>query len=275
MTLALLTIAALAQGGGGVWSVWPPRPSVGDTVWLERVVAAPAGWRVRPGRLPTGENYEPLSDPLVVRHASGWLVRYAVVIWSPGTVSLAPPPVWRLGPGGEADSTAGGAVAIAVRSVIPDTLTNPNFQPPLSPLWPEVRRPVAPAIATVVLVVTLLGGIAFRRRPPRKMPAPATPKVPESVGDERWISSGEPRAVAARASAELRAALARAVPAAQPSLSTLEALVIATPELLQAQQRELATVLTSLDQVGFAAVHGVEVRELAKRARALAEEIAP
>src|SRR5206468_2971158 len=57
------------------WSTRPVRPTVGDTVWLERVFAAPPGWRVRPGRIDNDEHGEPLADATIERTNSGWLVR--------------------------------------------------------------------------------------------------------------------------------------------------------------------------------------------------------
>ena len=63
---------ATVQGGG--WSSMAPRPTVGDTVWLERTLAAPAGWRLRPGRLEPGQDVEPLGDPGVRRSPDGWKI---------------------------------------------------------------------------------------------------------------------------------------------------------------------------------------------------------
>jgi hypothetical protein len=271
MMLAMLVLS-LVQGGA--WSSRPPQPSVGDTVWIERAVPAPAGWRLRPGRLTPGENYEPLTDPVVLRDESGWLVRYGVVMWAPGAVTVTPPPVWRLGPAGEADSLEGGSLAVQVRSVIPDTLTAPEPKPALAPLWPDMRRPIAPAAAILVAGLTLAGGVLWRRRGPRSLPDPATPSRGEPIDDARWIAAGEARAVGARVAAELRRALTRVVPAAHPALSTFEVLAITARELPQVEQKELSAVLTALDQVGFAVVHGAEIRDLAKRARALAREFA-
>src|SRR5206468_4327480 len=70
---------AAGQGGAG-WVAAPDRPTVGDTVWLERTVTAAPGWRVRAGKLEAGERVEPLGDPVVRRASSpdGWVVRYPV-----------------------------------------------------------------------------------------------------------------------------------------------------------------------------------------------------
>src|SRR5207249_454187 len=125
----------LPDAGQGVgWSVTPTAPTVGDTIWLERALAVPTGWQVRAGKLEATEAIEPLADPAVRRSAAGWVVRYAVVAWKPGAHRLALPPLWRLGPDGRADSTAGGATSFTVASVIPDSLRSPSPQGLLAPL---------------------------------------------------------------------------------------------------------------------------------------------
>lgn len=270
---SFLTVIGLLQGGA--WSTWPPSPTVGDTVWVERHVAAPAGWRVRPGRFEATDDATPLADPAVLRDDSGWLVRYAVAMWTTGPVRLTLPAVWRLGPGGEADSIDPGTAIVTVRSVLPDSSAAPAPQPALAPLWPAVRRPVLPVTAGALTLVTLAGAIAWRRRRPRTLAPPDPPKPDPPVTDERWLAAGEPRAVAARAMAGLRAALARAVPDAHPALSTFEVLGITARALPEESQRELAGLLTALDQVGFASVHGAAVPHLAAQARALGRRLAP
>jgi hypothetical protein len=140
----------------------------------------------------------------------------------------------------------------------------------MEPLWTRVRRPWPPLAAAALATLTLAGGILWRRRPPRAAPGPEPPPAVERVPDDRWLAAGEPRAVAARAVHDLRAALWRVLPAAHPALSTFEVLAVTSRELPAEDQRELATVMQALDQVGFAAVHGAEVRALVERARAVA-----
>src|SRR2546427_5032502 len=74
----------LATGQGSSWVATPSSPTVGDTIWLERTITVPAGWRVRAGKLELAADVEPLGDPAVVRSPTGWVVRYPVVAWSPG-----------------------------------------------------------------------------------------------------------------------------------------------------------------------------------------------
>lgn len=267
-----LAFAALLQGGP--WSTWPPQPTVGDTVWIERLVAAPAGWRVRPGRFETTDDADPLTDAQLLRHEGGWLVRYGVVVWTTGTVRVPMPALWRLGPGGEADSLEPSTAVLSVRSVLPDSVAQPDPRPALAPQWPPVRRSVPPLLAGAGALLALAAAIWWRRRAPRPLPHPGPPKVHPPVDDRIWLRSGEPRAVAARASAGLRAALARAVPEAPPALSTIEALAVAAQKLPDASYRELAALLTALDQVAFASVHGGAVPQLAEQARTLSKRLA-
>ena len=132
-TAVLVVLSVVASWRRGTaqtatWSASPPGPTVGDTIWLERAIAVPTGWQVRAGKLDATEAVEPLADPAVLRRAGGWVVRYAVVAWKPGVHKLGLPPLWRLGPDGRADSTAGGTTSLSVASVIPDSLLRPSPQ---------------------------------------------------------------------------------------------------------------------------------------------------
>ena len=148
MTTAVLLAALLQQGSG--WVATTPRPTVGDTIWVERTIPAPAGWRVRAARLDPGPVSEPLGDPVVVAAEGGWSVRYPIAVWAPGVVSTEMPPIWRLGPDGSADSLPGGTATVRVASVIPDSVFNPTPRPALAPLRLSRRTPL-PALAGVLL----------------------------------------------------------------------------------------------------------------------------
>ncbi|HEX4602303.1 MAG TPA: hypothetical protein VH116_12980, partial [Gemmatimonadales bacterium] len=98
------------------------------------------------------------------------------------------------------------------------------------------------------------------------------------VPDARWLAAGEPKAVAARAIWHVRVALAQAVPAAHPALSTAECLAAleqarpTTPPLA-----ELRELLEQLDRVAFASAPGTDVAALAALAtlaRRVARELA-
>lgn len=269
--LSPLALLLVVQVDG--WAASPAHPTVGDTVWLERRISVPAGWRVRAGKLDPTQEVEPLAEPAILRAPDGWLVRYPVVAWTPGTHTLTLPPIWRLAPDGRADSLPGGAAGLEVRSVIPDSVQRPQPKSAIDPLRSDHRDPFPLLAAVLAAAGALVAGIAWRRRAPRPValgpPVPLEPEVPDS----RWLVAGEPRAVAARASHRLRAALAHAVPGAHEALSTSECLA-AVERLPDAPLRDLADVLTQLDQVAFASAHGTDVAALAARARSLVGELA-
>ena len=268
--IALASLLALLQGTGG-WTAAPTAPTVGDTIWLSRLVAVDAAWRVRAGRLDATQDAEPIGEAVVVRAAGGWLVRYPVVMWTPGRHDLTLPPVWRLGPAGQADSVLGGIASVQVRSVLParDSARGPDPKPALDPLTRSDNSALPVAGAVAVAGLLLAAGVMLRRRRPRDLPAPAPITREADVADAHWLAAGEPKAVAARAAARLRAAVAGAVPEAHPALSTDECLATVAERAPKAPLRDLREVLTALDQVGFATAHGADVGALAERARRL------
>jgi len=230
---------------------------------------------VRAGKLEATEQVEALGDPAVLRVPGGWVVRYPVVAWAPGAETIALPPIWRLGPDGRADSTGGGTASFTVASVLPDTLRRAAPRGLIGPLRPERRNPLLPLAAVAVSAGVLAAGIVLRRRPPREVVAPVHVPVEHEVPDARWLAAGEPKAVAARATWHLRAALARAVPEAHPALSTQECLAVVARVRPDAPVRELRDLLEQLDRVAFASAHGTDVAGLAAMARGLAQELAP
>ncbi|TLY49822.1 MAG: hypothetical protein E6K55_12385 [Gemmatimonadetes bacterium] len=264
----------LATAQGGVWEAFPANPTVGDTIWLVRALVVPAGWQVRAAKFEPTEDVEPLTEPSVRRVAGAWVVRYALAAWKPGAHKLGLPPIWRLGPDGRADSTAGGVASFGVASVIPDTLKDPTPQAPLAPLRLAHRNALPPLAAAGIAIVLLGAGVAMRRRPPRALaPRPQVP-VEREVPDARWLAAGEPRAVVARAMWRLRAALAKTVPEAHLALDTAECLAMVEQARPHAPIRELRDLLEQLDRVAFASAHGTDISALALLARRLAKDVA-
>jgi hypothetical protein len=264
-----------AVGGAGAWVTTPPQPRVGDTVWVERGVVAPRGWQVRAGKLDATAQLEPLSDGTVAQGPAGWVVRYAVVAWKPGLHTLRLPPIWRVGPNGRADSSAGGVASFRVTNVIPDTLKDPPPRGPLGPLRRAPHNPVPALAAILVSVGLLVGGIGLRRRGPLSVPPPPPVPVDHEVPDARWLAAGEPKAVATRATWRLRTALARAVPAVHLALGTHECLAALDQVRPGAPVQELGDLLEQLDRVAYASSHGTDVAALATKARRLAAELTP
>jgi hypothetical protein len=261
--------------GQGEWQVTPARPTVGDTIWLTRVVPTAPGWRVRAGKFPAAASGEALTDPVVApASGGGWTVRYAIVAWTTGPIAANMPPLWRLGPDGDADSLSGGTAVFTVASVIPASVTAPEPQAALAPLRVARATPLPALAALLVSAGALVALVVWRRRAPRRVAdAPDLVLDPE-VADERWLAAGEPKAVAARAARHVRSAIARAAPEAHEALSTPECLTVLERVRPDAPIRELRELLTALDHVAFATAHGVEVAPLAARARALAHRVA-
>jgi len=271
--IALLLAPLMLQTGG--WSVSPARPTVGDTIRVERTIETPAGWRVRAGKLDQYGDVEQLGEPSIVARPGGWTVRYLIVGWKAGSATVAMPALWRLGPDGSTDSLPGGTVTLRLASVIPDTLAAPQPQPSLGILRLG-RGSAIPVIAAVVVSIGLLFGlIAWRRRASRRVADDLALARDAEVPDQRWLAAGEPKAVAARAVQRLRHALARAIPAAHVALSTTEVLAAVERARPDAPLRDLRDLLHALDQVAFATAHGVDVAPLAARARTLARELRP
>jgi hypothetical protein len=269
--ITLLVLLTLQSDG---WTAAPLQPTVGDTIRLERAITAPAGWRLRAGKLASTDVAEPLGDAMVLAGAPGeWLVRYTVVAWMPGAVTIPMPQITRLGPDGTADSLPGGSASFHVASVIPDSVKSPLPQPAVGPLRLARASPIPVLVAVILSAGALLLLIAWRRRGPRVIAAgPAAIEGAAETPDARWLSAGEPKAVAARATQRLRRAVANAIPDAHEALSTSEFLEAVERAWPNAPLRDLREMLQALDQVTFATAHGVEVGPLAARARALARE---
>jgi len=269
MIVALLALVIQADG----WVASPKQPTVGDTIRLERAIETPPGWRVRAGKLDTRIDAEQLGEATVLAAPNGWVVRFSVVAWTPGALSLEMPAIWRLAPDGAADSVAGGSATFRVASVIPDSVRAPVPQPALGPLLLD-RASLIPALAAVVLaVVGFLLVAAWRRRSPKVVVPGEPPGAQAEVPDTRWLAAGEPKAVAARAAHGLRRAVAHAIPDAHEALSTAECLDAVERAWPNAPLRDLRELLNALDQVAFATAHGVDVAPLAARARTLAREL--
>src|SRR5256714_3994927 len=240
------------------WRATPARPTVGDTIRLERVLETAPGWRVRAGKLEpaSAAQAEPLGDPVVAQAANGWRVRYTVVAWVPGSLTLDMPPLWKLGPDGTADSLPGGTARFFVASVIPDSVRSPAPQPSIVPLRLE-RASAIPVLAAVLVVLASLWAlIAWRRRAPRAVAATPPPPLDPDVADARWLAAGEPKAVAARAAHRLRHALAPALPHAPEALSTAECLAAAEPPRPNAPLRGVRGLPATPRQTPFATPPG-------------------
>ena len=91
---ALVLWALAAAGGDTPWVAMPAGPTVGDTVWLTRVIAVAPEWRVRAAPFESQGDVAPLGGPVVTPGTGEDTIRYAVVAWTAGPHHLALPTLW-------------------------------------------------------------------------------------------------------------------------------------------------------------------------------------
>src|SRR5690349_19402415 len=87
----------LAAPADSPWVVTPAAPTVGDTIWLVRVVTLAPEWRLKPGPFENQGDVEPLGDPRFARGIGADTVRYPVVAWTAGAHHFRLPTLWLVG----------------------------------------------------------------------------------------------------------------------------------------------------------------------------------
>jgi hypothetical protein len=271
--VSLLLVAGLLLQGGG-WTVRPAAPTVGDTVWLERVVPALPGAVGRARALTADELVEPLRPPEIVTTTRGLVVRYTVAFFAPGRHELPMPALEVVHPDGGVELVLGDTALAVVRAVVPDTAEAPEVRDARSPLGRVAAEP---------LPVVLLGGgtaaalalWAFLRRRRGPAPGPAEPQAPAPEAPLlRWLAAGERRAVATLAMQRLRLRLEAAVPQATRGLALAECLAVIGAARRDWPLRELSDVVTALERARFAPLAGDDLTELVDRADVLLDRLA-
>jgi hypothetical protein len=258
---------------GGEWSVRPRAVTVGDTVWLERLVPAPQGamGRVRP--LTGDELVEPLRPPEIRPVPDGLLVRYAVAFFATGRHALPMPPLEVVHPDGAVELVLGDTALAEVLALVPDTVALPPARAARTPLGRIARQWWPPAgLAAVTLL--LLGTWAYLRRRPGPIP-PVEPSQP--VTDDppllHWLAAGERRAVATLAMLRLRQRIQAAVPAATAGLALAECLEVTARARPDWPLRELADLLTALERARFAPLAADDLAELVDRGDLVVDQL--
>jgi hypothetical protein len=246
-------------------------PTVGDTIWLERRVEAPAGAEVRAAPWTPSGSIELLGRAVVQRDGGTVVVRYPAVAWTPGTHDISVPGPVLVRSDGRTDSLPPQTFQIEVRSVLPpgspDSILEiqPGAGPvlrPVSSYWPLVG-----AVGITALLVWLLTRWWRRAGPPLGQPAPPDAATPAPV--ERWVASGEGRAVAAAAVEHLRRAIARRLPEAHTGLDLERCLTVLAERVPAWPHAELGELLRALDMARFAPRTSADAEELYGRALAL------
>jgi hypothetical protein len=237
-------------------------PTVGDTIWVRRMVAAPAGRAVRAAEwTPTGD-IEVLGHPRVTLRGDSAEVSYPVTLWAPGSQTVQVPGPLLVGGDGRVDSLPPTTVTLAARSVLPpgphDTL---RPQPTAPPVSLREESPVPLLILWGAAAVILASLHWWWRRRGRAVPVAVI--GPGAIGEpevERWADAGESRVVVSAAVERLRGAIATALPEAAPDIDTEACLAVIGRERPAWPVAELSELLRALDEARFA--HGPEVDAL-------------
>ena len=245
----MATEASAGQGGGP----GPGSATVGDTIWITRTVAVPAGASLRPADWDAPEPIERLGPPRVTPRGDSADVSYPIVVWRTGPLSIDIPGPLVLGAGGRVDSLPPQPVQVTIASVLPAATADSALPPqPRADYVPRTSTTIVPLVMLLLLAALLLAPLHWwwrRRESPRPRPALSTD---EGAGPplERWADAGEHRAVAAVATARLRALIAERMPSAHTALDT-EALLQVLARRADWPLAELGDVLRSLDEARF------------------------
>jgi len=177
------------------------RPLVGDTVWIDREVRAPAGSLLRPLPWDPGQVASLLGAPVVEVRTDGWVLRYPLVFWEPGRHRLQVPGPLVIREDGRTDSLPARAVEVEIASLVPSAAGADTVPPrPPAEILPVGERSIQPLVVLLLLASMVLGPLQWWWRR-RGRVAPATPIAarqvlpsPETLAT--WAGLGEWRLVA-------------------------------------------------------------------------------
>ncbi len=206
-------------------------PSVGDTIWLRRSVAAPTGWTVRAPEWELTGTVERLGRPHVIRRGDSAEVAWPVTAWAPGEHLVTVPGPVLVRPTGLEDSMAAQPMTIVVRSVLPAAPSDSTITPqPPAPVVPMVERSPLPVLVALAAAAATLLPLHWwwRRRGPSEAAPPAGIAAVAEPPVARWAEAGEGRVVLDAAVERLRRAVDTragdaALAEAQALLAALEA----------------------------------------------------
>lgn len=257
----------LLQAGG---------PTVGDTIWLSRTVALPAGRTPRAADWRPEDPVEVLAPPVMTPRGDSITITYPVVIWRAGDQVVEVPGPLFLGSGGEVDSLPAERRTIRVSSVLPRVPADSALAPqPRADYVPRGAHSILPVILALVFALLLLVPLQWwwRRRGPVPAPHPPGPAT-RPVPLDRWADSGESRAVAASVTSGLRATIARHTPSAHRGLDTETLLTQLAAERPEWPLADIGALLRALDEARFGAGRETDVTRLVRGAADLESRLA-
>lgn len=250
-------------------------PTVGDTIWLSRTIAVPAGASVRPLVWDSGGTIESLGQPQAVLRGDSAEVRYPAVAWRPGSLTVRIPGPVLLAADGRLDSLPAATFGVRVGSVLPRGVAESTLaiQPPAG-VVARTTTTILPLAVALLLAAALLVPLAlwWRRRGHSLPPRPGPPVPPMPV--ERWAADGETRAVASAGVARIRHAIAANVPEIPAGLETDQLVAQLTELRPEWPADEVAELLRTLDQSRFTPGPVSDSLELYRRADELATRLA-
>jgi hypothetical protein len=252
-----------------------PPPTVGDTIWIERSVAIPAGAEVRAARWDPEGTVELLGRPVVRRQGDSATVSYPAVAWSAGTHTVLVPGPIVIGSDGVTDSLPLEARSLVVASVLPEGQAPEQLsvQPEAGLVNERVTSPWL-LVASLALAALVLSPFVWwwrRRGPPMNIIRPATGRAIPSVVE--WMEAGEYRAVAAAAARALRSAITSRLPGSAPGLVTSRLVRVMSEQRSTWPADEIGSVLRALEAAKFAETPAQKVVELVERATELRRRI--
>jgi len=246
-------------------------PTVGDTIWLTRRVTAPPGAEIRPTLWTPNGEVELLGRPIVIRSDGDAVIRYPAVAWVAGIHDVSVPGPVIVAADGHTDSLPPQTFHLEVSSVLPPNTPDSSIaiQPEAGPLLQPVVSLGPLIVALVVGLVAVLLLTRWWRRPGPPLPGIAPLGPPSAPPVDRWVASGEGRAVAAAAVEFLRRSIAHALPEAHTGLDLERCLRVIAEFRPAWPQEEISNLLRALDMARFAPLATAEPGELYTRAMAL------
>jgi hypothetical protein len=250
-------------------------PTVGDTIWLERVVETPAGAEVHAAQWTPAEPMGLLGHPLIHRQGNQTVVSYPAVAWRAGKIQVDIPGPIVIRPDGTTDSLPVESRTLNIISVLPDSV--PPEKLPVQPQAGIVTERVTTPYP--VLVALLIAGVIFaplawwwlRSGPP--MPGFSAGGSPVSPPLDEWNEAGEPRAVAAVAARGLRAVMLSQLPGMPQGLHAGRLMRVVAEQRPSWPVAELGQVLSGLEAVQYDSSAGGDVLGLARRAAELQQQL--
>ncbi len=253
----------------------PAALTVGDTIWLERVVETPSGAEVRAAQWTPAEPMGLLGHPLVRREGTSTIVSYPAVAWHAGRLQVEVPGPIVIRSDGTTDSLPSESHTLVVASVLPDSVPAEKLpvQPEAGIVVERVTTPY-PVLAAILIASLLFAPLAWwwiRPGPPMPAFAPAGGTTAPPLGE--WSEAGERRAVAAVAARDLRTAMLSHLPGMPQGLVASRLMRVVAEQRPAWPVAELDRVLGALESVQYAAAPGEDVLVLAERAAGLCRQI--